>query len=423
MKDVHAILNDPITTTVGIVLGLVFIMCISIEFVLSKWLKKDYVSSHYLIINLSIAFLQQLTDVLSKTLFIGAFIYVQTHWSVQQWLGLPSVSSNSTLVTVFNYIAVLLIADFCQYWLHRFSHEVNIMWAGHITHHSNTEYNLSVAVRQNALEGIYTWIFFIPLAFLSIPWQMFVLAYSISLLWQFAVHTRFIGKLGVLEKFMSTPSHHRAHHGKNPQYIDKNYGALLIIWDKLFGTFEEESEEVQYGITTPLANENPAWANIHHHAHIIRTARATSNWRDKWRVVFGTPVFVPRGILVEDTNKEISFTQQGSKKLYVFINFVLTAALGFWLINYAQQLQSVLLFATTALGIVVCFSIYTELLQNKKWADIAEVVRLLLIAVSGLIVAMSSFLYGFLLIAVSACLLLFTFFIADAYNDLETMKA
>src|SRR5204863_8897005 len=121
--------------------------------------------------------------------------------------------------------------------LNRFSHEVNIMWAGHITHHSNTEYNFGVAVRQNALEGIYTWIFFMPLAFFGIPWQMFVLAYTVSLIWQFLVHTRFVKKLGWFEYFMSTPSHHRVHHGKHPQYIDKNYGAFLLSGTKCLAPF------------------------------------------------------------------------------------------------------------------------------------------------------------------------------------------
>lgn len=422
MADVYTLMNEPVVKMVGIVLASVFITGIAIEYVLSKWLHKGYISSHYLIINLSIAFLQQLTDVLNKTLFIGAFIFVQNHWSVQQLFGLPDIKPGNIAFTTFNYIAVLFIADFCQYWLHRFSHEVNIMWAGHITHHSNTEYNLSVAVRQNALEGIYTWLFFMPLAFLGIPWPMFIVAYAVSLLWQFAVHTRFINKMGVLEKYMSTPSHHRAHHGKNPQYIDKNYGAFFIIWDKLFGTFEEEGEEVQYGITTPLADENPAWTNIHHHAHIIKTAKHAQGWKQKLRVIFGAPSFVPNNIAVEQTTIGISFTQQSNKKLYVFINFLLTAVAGFWLINYAQQQQSLSMFLLTAAGIIICFSIYTALLQNKKWADAAEIIRLVVVAVVGLIIALSSLLYGIALIGTATVLLIFTYFIADSYEDLKFIK-
>lgn len=407
---------------VGVVIGVAFAGGLVLEFLVSRALKRKYFSGEFLVINLSIASLQQLTDVVSKVIFIGAFIFVQQHYSVQQWMGWKPVAVSNpfypfSFFVLLNYVAVVVIADFCQYWLHRFSHEVNIMWAGHITHHSNSEYNYGVAIRQNALENIYTWVFFMPLAFLGIPWQMFVAAYAVSLLWQFLVHTRLVKRLGVLEVFMSTPSHHRVHHGKNAQYIDKNYGAFLIVWDKLFSTFEPEVEEVEYGITNPLENQNPVWSNVHHHVAILKSVRREKGVKGKLKWIFGRP----SEIYAEEKVSEIPapvFTQQPEKKFYVFINYLLTAAAGFWCMNYYEQSGNVVVYVAAFSAVVICFSIFSALLENKRWADYAEVGRLVLIGVAGAAVAFNEefFRVGVLAVAVATGLLLFTWIIAWRYR-------
>ena len=417
---------DKVTETVGIVIASVFITGLLLEFILTRLLKKNYFSSEFLIINLSIASLQQLTDVLNKLLFISAFVFVQQHYSIQRLFGWNEVAVTNPFAgyhihffVLLNYLFVLILADFCQYWLHRFSHEVNIMWAGHITHHSNTEYNFGVALRQNALENIYTWVFFMPLAFFGIPWQMFIAAYAVSLIWQFLVHTRLVNKLGVLEYFMSTPSHHRVHHGKNPQYIDKNYGAFFIVWDKLFGTFEPEVDEVDYGILKPLQNQNPVWSNVHHHIHIVKTAASAGKWSDKLKVVFGRPAFVPEGIMENPVSSAVpNFTRQPEKKLYVFINFILVSALSFITINHFEQTGDVANMALAMIATVACFSIFTALLENKRWADYTEVGRLILIAVIGLGVSFQNqlTLFGVISFSVAILLLLATWFIARRYK-------
>ncbi len=421
------ILNDKVVLYTGAVLLAVFGISMLIEFVLNLLLRKNYFSAEYLVINLCIASLQQLTDVFNKLIFLGAFYWVQTHWAIQHWLGWEPVKlvnpfyPHINWLAIGTYVMVLVIADFCQYWLHRLSHEVNIMWAGHITHHSNTEYNFGVAVRQNALEGLYTWVFFMPLAFFGIPWQMFVAAYTVSLIWQFWVHTRFVNKLGWLESFMSTPSHHRVHHGKNPQYIDKNYGAFFIIWDKMFGTFEPEVEEVQYGILKPLENNNPIWGNVHHHLHIFKTAKAAQRWGERVKVFFGRPAFVPGSLatqaVVTSTNKA-SFTMQPEKKLYVFINFLLTSIAGFFALNYYSEHGNIWVYLAAAVFMLGCFSLFTALLENKKWADRVEVLRLILIATAGIMILPQPqfFNYGLGIIGLSALLLLFTWLVAVQYK-------
>lgn len=413
--------NSGAVKIAGIAIAVTFVSCIFIEFILSKALKKNYVSAHYLIINLSVAFLQQLTDLLNKGIFLFAFVWIQQHYSLHHLFGWKKIEvvnpfSPFNSLQLFNYFLVVIIADFCQYWLHRFSHEVNIMWAGHVTHHSNSEYNLSVAVRQSAVEGIYTWLFFMPLAFFGIPWQMFVLAYAVSLLWQFLVHTQFVKQLGFLEMFMTTPSHHRVHHGKNERYIDKNYGAFFIVWDKLFGTFEPETEKVEYGITQPLQNENPLWSNVHHHIDIIKRVRKEKSWSGKMKWLFGKPSV----IYGKEKNAALPtrFTPLPEKTVYVFINFLLTAVAGFLLMNMVEQTHNILLYIATAIGIFVCFSIYTALLENKKWADYAEIIRLCVMVASGLVlIANAENLLGWTVTGSAICLVLFTRFIAAKHKN------
>ncbi len=410
--------NDKTVGLVGIALAASFVLCIFVEFLISHFRKNNFVSPHSLITNLITASLQQITDIINKGLFLTAFIYVQTHFSIQQLFGITLIKSNTgARATIINYILVIVLADFCQYWLHRLSHEVNIMWAGHITHHSNEEYNLSVAVRQNALEGIYTWMFFIPLAFVGVPWQLFVLAYSISLLWQFLVHTRYIGKLGLLERFMATPSHHRVHHGRNPQYIDKNYGAFLIIWDKLFGTFEPEIEEVDYGITRPISTNNPLWTNIHHHVSIFKSALRAPTFAAKLKVLFAKPAFAAS--YYADPVNVNTITKQAGKTFYVAINFILTILAGLWLLNQSASTNNYPGYALVSATLLLCLSIFVGLLEEQKWADYLEVSRISILAVVGLslIVKSTYHLWGAALVTVAVTLLFCTWLLARNYKQ------
>jgi hypothetical protein len=151
-----------------------------------------------------------------------------------------------------------------------------------------------VALRQSSLHGLMSWVFYIPLALVGLPWQMFVTCNALNLVYQFWIHTRAVGRLGwVTEAVLNTPSHHRVHHGVNPKYQDKNYAGVFITWDKLFGTFVLEEEEPVYGITHPLASWNPLWANVHVFVEIWHLARRARGWRNKLKVVFGPPGWRP----------------------------------------------------------------------------------------------------------------------------------
>ncbi len=191
--------------------------------------------------------------------------------------------------TVWAWGILLFADDFAYYWFHRFSHEVRFFWNFHVVHHSSNKYNLSVAVRQSWFSGVAHWIFYVPVALLGFPFWAFVTMHGLNLVYQFWIHTERIGKLGWLEYVLNTPSHHRVHHGVNNPYLDKNYAGIFIIWDRLFGTFVEETEKVRYGITTPLKSYNPLWINSHAWAETFAAMREKKTFAGKLRCFYGSP--------------------------------------------------------------------------------------------------------------------------------------
>ncbi|KJK10049.1 C-5 sterol desaturase [Terrabacter sp. 28] len=191
------------------------------------------------------------------------------------------------------WVVIFLAEDLAYYWYHRSHHEVRILWASHVVHHSSQRYNFSTALRQTwtPFGGIPFWA---PLALLGVPpWAIF-LQQSISLLYQFFLHTERVGKLWrPVELVMNTPSHHRVHHGMNNGYLDRNYGGILIVWDRLFHSFEPEGERVVYGLTKQLRTYNPLVVATHEYASIWRDVRAARSWRDRWGFVLRGPGWQP----------------------------------------------------------------------------------------------------------------------------------
>ena len=187
--------------------------------------------------------------------------------------------------------AILLFADdFLYYWFHRASHESRFFWNFHVVHHSSNHYNLSVAVRQSWFSGIAHWIFYLPLALAGFPLWAFVTMHGFNLIYQFWIHTKVVKKLpAFLEYILNTPSHHRVHHGVNNDYLDKNYGGIFIFWDRLFGSFIGENEEVRYGIIKPLKSYNPLWINSHGWFEMFEAMKQKRTFSGKLRCMFGSP--------------------------------------------------------------------------------------------------------------------------------------
>ena len=186
------------------------------------------------------------------------------------------------------WLLALLAWDFCYYWKHRCGHEISVLWAAHAVHHQSEEYNLSTALRQSSSDFLFGWIFFLPLFVIGFPLEVIITVNAIDLIYQFWVHTRHIDRLGWYDRVFVSPSNHRVHHAQNERYIDKNYGGILILWDRLFGTFEEESDDepVVFGVRKPLANWNPFWANVQVYAYLWFDALRTRRWRDKIGIWF-----------------------------------------------------------------------------------------------------------------------------------------
>jgi sterol desaturase/sphingolipid hydroxylase (fatty acid hydroxylase superfamily) len=187
------------------------------------------------------------------------------------------------------WISLLLLEDLIFYFLHRVDHFCRIFWAVHVTHHSSEEFNLSIGFRSSVFQPLYRFIWFIPLAFLGFkPWDILFM-YSITQIYGIIIHTQLVGKLGVLEWFMATPSHHRVHHGSNVAYLDKNLGMVLIIWDRMFGTFEPEQEPVQYGLTENIRTNAPFRILFHEWQSMIRDLRKPASLKAKCMYLFGPP--------------------------------------------------------------------------------------------------------------------------------------
>lgn len=195
--------------------------------------------------------------------------------------------------TWYGWVAAVLLFDFCDYWLHRMGHENALMWAAHVVHHQSQHFNLSTALRQESTVALLGWPFYLPMAILGVEPQQFVVAGLVVLLYQFWIHTEHIGKLGWFDRVFSSPSNHRVHHAVNDAYLDKNYGGMLVIWDRMFGTFKEEDEPCVYGTRTPLKSWNPLWAVGRGYADIAALVARTRRWPDKLRLLWKPPGWLP----------------------------------------------------------------------------------------------------------------------------------
>jgi sterol desaturase/sphingolipid hydroxylase (fatty acid hydroxylase superfamily) len=192
--------------------------------------------------------------------------------------------------------ALLFVAeDFCYYWFHRAHHEVRLFWAAHVNHHSSTYYNLSTALRQSWTTPITGPVFWVPLVLLGFPPWMILTQQAISLLYQFWLHTEAIGRLGPLEWVLNTPSHHRVHHGRNVEYLDQNHGGILIVWDRLFGSFTPERGAVDYGLTTNISTHHPVKIAFHEWEAMVRDVKGARSLREAVGFVLGPPGWSPDG--------------------------------------------------------------------------------------------------------------------------------
>jgi sterol desaturase/sphingolipid hydroxylase (fatty acid hydroxylase superfamily) len=185
------------------------------------------------------------------------------------------------------WILAIFVADFFYYWMHRIEHKSRILWAFHVVHHSSEDYNLTTPKRLSWFQDIHEWLFLIPMVLIGFDVFQTIVAFVLVSQYQSWIHTKKIGKLGVFEYVFNTPSSHRVHHGTAKHHIDKNFGGMFIIWDRMFGTYQVEDQEVVYGITTNINSNNPLKINLHEYWNIWQAVRQCSSWRDRCKVIFG----------------------------------------------------------------------------------------------------------------------------------------
>ncbi|MBL6750818.1 MAG: sterol desaturase family protein [Nevskia sp.] len=279
------------------------------------------------------------------------------------------------------WLLALLIYDFCYYWNHRLNHEVGILWAGHVAHHSSEYFNLSTALRQSSTTALLGWLFYMPMAALGVPPPMFGAVALVNLLYQYWVHTELVGRLGWLDRVVVTPSNHRVHHGQNDYCIDRNYGGMLILWDRLFGSFEDErsSEPVRYGIRKPLHSFNPLWGNLHYYVDLWQQSAQARGWRRKLWVWLAPPGGGTGGAPEHfDPARFSRFDRHTPRRwcLYATLQYSLSVLL---LAHFLVIAPHLAWGATVAYGLVIALGTWTvgALLEGHRWGQWPERARIL----------------------------------------------
>mgnify|MGYP003407148532 FL=1 len=354
-----------------------FFLLIALELVADRWRGLSTYRLSDSLNSLSAGVLSQASGLLTKGFGLVFYLLVWEH------IALFELSADAWWVWVFAFF----LYDFCYYWAHRIGHERNVFWAAHVVHHQSEDYNLTTALRQTSTGFILGWIFFLPMALLGIPPLVLLTVGALNLLYQFWVHTRHVPKLGWLEWIFITPSNHRVHHAQNPIYMDRNYGGVFIIWDRLLGTFQEELDEepVVFGVTTPLASWNPLWANLHFYAQLWRDALHASSWWDKLRIWFMPTGWRPDDVAARYPQVKPELSQfvkfdiplTAGQKIYATLQFAGYVLGTTWLLVVAAEHG----FGDTLIGWCwAAFGLYSigVWLENRAWAGKLELLRLLL---------------------------------------------
>ncbi len=270
----------------------VFLLLIALELALGLKRGRNTYRLADAMASISLGLVSQMSGLFGKALTVGIYSAVFAH------VALLSLSPASWWV----WVLALVLYDFLYYWHHRLGHRVALFWAAHVVHHQSEDYNLSTALRQTGSGWLVGWLLYLPMAVLGVPPLVFGTVALIDLLYQFWVHTQQVGKLGWFDRVFCSPSNHRVHHAVNDVYLDRNYGGIWVVWDRLFGTFQEEldDERCVYGTRAPLRSWNPLWANVEVYAALAKDAWRTRAWGDKLRLWFKPPGWRPADLQTLD---------------------------------------------------------------------------------------------------------------------------
>ena len=355
-----------------------FLILVILELFYGAWKKHQTYNLMDTISSLSSGMTNLLKDILGVGLVVISYPFLKEQLAVQ-----------SVEESIVIYVIAFLCIDFASYWNHRLNHSINVFWNQHIVHHSSEEFNLACALRQS-ISGLIGFgaLFLLPAAILGIPAKIITVLAPLHLFGQFWYHTRHIGKLGWLEYILVTPSQHRVHHAINAEYIDKNLSAIFCVWDRMFGTFQEELDEVPcvYGTLKPVQTWNPVVINFQHLWGLIQDAWYAKNWGDKLKLWFMPTGWRPKDVaerfpkpIIENVYAQQKYAPEYSLKhkcIAVFQFISVNVLLYLFLANFGE----LTLLDQSAYGLLILISIfgYTSLLDGYRWAAIFEITRSLI---------------------------------------------
>lgn len=321
------------------------------------------------------------------------------------------------------WVSCFVLYDLAYYWKHRLGHEVALFWGSHVAHHQSEDFNLGTALRQTSIE-FHGFLFYIPFFVLGYPAEILFTVVSLNLIYQFWVHTEHIPKISWLEWILVTPSNHRVHHARNDQYVDRNYGGVFIVWDRLFGSYQEEMQDdpVVYGLRKPLNSWNPLWANIHVYWRLFLDFIHTPGLANKFRLLVKRPGWQPAKQLTRcqlkartvDLDSRFDPTVPLFVRYYTFAQFILTVALSLYLLISGDSLP----YLACVLGVgFLAFSFYVHgcWMENKPMALGLELFRLAMLAafvklsVFGELMSYTSITLQFIALASALCCIYYSY--------------
>jgi alkylglycerol monooxygenase len=351
-----------------------FFVAIAIEYILSGKKKVKAFTFNSTISNISIGVAERLANLALAGIFYSTFSYIHEHFVI-----FP-IQEN-----IFTWILLLFLTDFIWYWYHRFSHEINILWAAHIVHHQSEEFNLTVSARITVFQALIRNIFWCILPLIGFPVHMVITILLIHAAYSFFTHTRMVGKLGFLEYIFVTPSHHRVHHASNVNYLDKNYADIFIFWDKLFGTFAEEKEEPQYGLTQPLNSRSFLWQHFHQLLELIGSIKNAPGFKKKIKIILGKPETLSPEIRPQLEKKFLSaknitnHQKREIQKKYILAQISVVILLLTLLIPQYKNISGGMVFQLNALVLITLINC-GAIMEQKAWIFHLECLRFIIIS-------------------------------------------
>ncbi len=365
----------------------VFLLLIVIEYLYGLKVGKNNYKLSDTFTSLGLGLISRFPPLLNIGLQGAAFVYVGSYLNLKL---LP-------LDSPITWIVGFLLYDLSYYWMHRMHHEIKVLWATHSVHHHGEEFNLSTALRQTSTGWLWKWVFYIPMIMVGVPGEVFVTVAGINLVYQFWVHTKHIGHLGILEKIFITPMNHGVHHAKNAEYIDANYGGVFIIWDRMFGTYIPERPDIKpvYGTVKPLNSWNPVWANFQVFYQMVQDTINTKKFSNKLKIWYGPTSWRPDDVLEHNPDPDPArfkekFNPPLTREQSVFGFFQIFAIVAFAAIvtvtSANQTYQETAIFGLIFITTVIIISLILQNKSNSFNIQLVFSIGLTLFIISGAVV-------------------------------------